>query len=195
MKVKSIKNRETHVNSLLSIAKDQDEMYTKHKPLYDAMFKDGMRVGHFYEPTPANLESGKSCASKASWKDVQAVAMSIFTDEQVEILTLSKKEYIEKHDISDMEYKNFIYPQKRGTLKDRKQNILKCFRSAMASREKTKSVNQEPDFCKKWSNLTAFFAENAPQTTVHKRCAELLQEGQNLLDEYYAGVADKKKSA
>ena len=66
----------------------------------------------------------------------------------------------------------------------------------MKTREPKPQSNPESwDFVEKHNNYVAQFAEHAPKTTVHNRISEHLQSISNLLAEYYAGVADEKKSA
>lgn len=193
---KSIKDLNTHAANLATIASDQDDMFVDHKPLYDAAYADGLRVGHFFEPTVDNLTTGKSCATKSSWAVVQESALSIFDEKDRDLHTMKKVDFIEKYEISDAEWKSFFYPRKRGEIKNRYRNIFNCWISAMKTREPKPQSNPESwDFVEKHNNYVAQFADRAPDTAVHKQIAEHLQSVSNLLAEYYAGVADEKKSA
>ena len=193
---KSIKDLNTHAANLATIASDQDDMFVDHKPLYDAAYADGLRVGHFFEPTVDNLTAGKSCASKSSWAAIQESALSIFDDKDRDLHTMKKVDFIEKYEISDAEWKSFFYPRKRGEIKNRYRNVFNCWISAMKTREpKSQNTPESADLVAKHNNYVSWFAENAPVTEVHKQVAVHLQSASNLLTEYYAGVADEKKSA
>ena len=193
---KRINDLTTHVANLATIASDQDDMFVDHKPLYDAAYADGLRVGHFFEPTVDNLTAGKSCATKSSSTAVQESALSIFDDKDRDLHTMKKVDFIEKYEISDAEWKSFFYPRKRGEVKNRYRNVFNCWISAMKTREpKPQSTPESADLVAKHNNYVAWFADNAPVTAVHKQVTEHLQSISNLLTEYYAGVADEKKSA
>ena len=87
---KRINDLNTHAANLATIASDQDTMFVDHKPLYDAAYADGLRVGHFFEPTVDNLTTGKSCATKASWAAIQESALSIFDEKDRDLHTMKK---------------------------------------------------------------------------------------------------------
>ena len=149
--------------------------------LYDTLYKAGFREGHFRAPSDKN-----KITTSAMWMSVQLDASAALTAKQKNVLFMAKKDFMAKYKLTKEEFVKQNWKGQRDEAKKIRDNNLKVWRTAMASRSPKKKPTPKPakqmNYRAEWDVIRdTFLGSNTDPAMPHEKLSPLFAQIRELL--------------